>query len=144
MGETQVYFVGEKITVQTMLGRGDQIISRLPDGRVALFDQSNIYRDKMAPDQSVDCIIVAVKENYVILDPINEPKIIEHEETEEPEEPEHPEYVEEAYVDEITKDLEKMIKKAKKKNAEIVPRALLQIIQLQQLTIKLLKEQEYI
>ena len=132
MDELQKLFLGEKLTVRVLPGRGGKPIGRLQDGRVILFDQDNPYWSILAPGQSVECHVKVMSENYIIVDPIREPEaavIVHYPEKDFPD----------VDVDEITKDLEKMIKKVKGKNAEIVPRALLRIIQLQQLTIKILK-----
>ncbi|GAH21099.1 unnamed protein product [marine sediment metagenome] len=132
MGELQKLFIGEKLTVRVLPGRGGKPIGRLQDGRVILFDQDNPYWSILAPGQSVECHVIVISENYIIVDPISEPEaaVIVH-------------YPEEDFpdidVDDIVKDLEKMMKKVKGKNAEIVPRALLRIIQLEQLIIKILK-----
>ena len=41
--------LGNKITVRVMAGRADQVISRLPNGLVVLFDQNSPYFDLLAP-----------------------------------------------------------------------------------------------
>ncbi|GAH83751.1 unnamed protein product [marine sediment metagenome] len=133
MGELQKLFLGEKLTVRVLPGRGGKPIGRLQDGRVILFDQDNPYWSILAPGQSVECHVKVMSENYIIVDPISEPEaaVIVHY----PEEEDFPDID----MKPIIKDLEKMIKKVKGKNAEIVPRALLRIIQLEQLIIKILK-----
>jgi len=133
MEELQKLGLGEKITVRVLPGRGGKPIGRLPDGRVILFDQENPYWSILAPGQSVECHVKVISEKYIIVDPIREPEaaVIVHYQKEE----EFPD----VDVNDITKDLEKMMKKAKSKNAAIVPKALLRIIQLEQLIIKILK-----
>jgi len=132
MGDFQKLGLGEKITVRTLPGRGGKPIGRLPDGRVILFDQDSPYFNMLAPGQSVESHVIVISENYVIVRPIREPEeaVIVH-------------YPEEDFpeidVDEITKDLEKMMKKVKGKNAEVIPKALLRVIRLEQLIIKILK-----
>ena len=133
MDELQKLFLGEKLTVRVLPGRGGKPIGRLQDGRVILFDQDNPYWSILAPGQSVECHVKVISENYIIVDPIREPEaavIVHYPEEDFPE----------VNMKPIIKDLEKMIKKVKGKNAEIVPRALLRIIQLEQLIIKILKE----
>ncbi|MBU0778038.1 hypothetical protein KKF82_07250 [Patescibacteria group bacterium] len=132
MGELQKLGLGEKITVKTLPGRGGKPIGRLPDGRVILFDQNSPYFDMLATGQSVECHVIVISENYVIVSPIREPEeaVIVH-------------YLEDDFpevdVDDIIKDLEKMIKNVKGKNAEVIPKALLHVIRLEQLIIKILK-----
>ena len=117
--------LGDKITIRTMQGRQNQIIGRLPDGRVALFDSNSPHFDLLAPGQSVECHIIHIRENYVILSPISKPEVIERV------------YVPQVPVDDIVEDLEELIEKVDG-NAQVIPRALLRIIQLQQLQIKIL------
>jgi len=126
MVEFQKLGLGEKITVRTLPGRGGKPIGRLPDGRVILFDQNSPYFSMLAPGQSVEGNVKVISENYVIVSPIREPEetVIVH--------------FPEVDVDDIVKDLEKMIKKASG-NAEVIPKALLRVIQLEQLIIKILK-----
>ena len=117
--------LGNKITVQVMAGRADQVISRLPNGLVVLFDQNSPYFDLLAPGQSVECHIIYIRENYVIVSPISEPVEMEIV------------HLPQVQTDDIIEDLEKLIEKVEG-NAEVIPRALLRIIQLQQLMIKIL------
>ena len=126
MAENQDLALGDRITVHTIRGRGGTIISRLHDGRIILFDQNSQYFDVLAPGQVVDCHVVNVRENYVIVSPISEPEEIEIS------------YIPELEVDVIVEDLEKLIEDVSG-NAEIIPRALLRVIQLEQLIIKILK-----
>ena len=131
MSELQQLHVGEKITVRTLPGRDGKPIGRLSDGCVILFDQDNPYVSMLAPEQSVECEVIVISEKYVIVKPLSAPKkdtVIVH-------------YPEEDFPDvdvrTIVKDLEKMIKKVKGKNAEVIPRALLHVIRLQQHSIRL-------
>jgi hypothetical protein len=126
MVEKKDFALGDRITVHTIHGRGGTIISRLHDGRIILFDQNSQYFDLLAPGQTVECHIVNVKENYIIVSPIHEPEEIEIS------------YVPELEIDVIVEDLEKLIEDVSG-NAEIIPRALLRIIRLEQLIIKILK-----
>jgi len=118
--------LGDRIAVHTIPGRGDTIISRLQDGRIILFDQNSQYFELLAPGQIVECHVVNVKENYVIVSPISEPEEISSS------------YIPELEVDVIIEDLEKLIENVSG-NAEIIPRALLRVIRLEQLIIKILK-----
>jgi len=122
----EVLGLGDRITVHTIPGRSNTVISRLQDGRIVLFDQNSQYFELLAPGQIVECHVVNVKENYVIVSPISEPEEIQIS------------YVPELEVDVIVEDLEKLIENVKG-NAEVIPRALLRIIRLEQLIIKILK-----
>jgi len=118
--------LGDRITVHTISGRGNTVISRLQDGRIILFDQNSQYFDLLGPGQIVECHIVNIKENYVIVSPISEPEEIQIS------------YIPELEVDTIVVELEKLIEDVSG-NAEVIPRALLRIIRLEQLIIKILK-----
>ena len=131
MDELQKLVLGDKITVRVVPGRGDKPIGHLQDGRVILFDQESPYFSLLAPGQSVECHVIVISEKYVIVAPIREPEaavVLHYPEEDFPE----------VDVDEITKDLEKLIKKLSG-NAEVIPRALLHIIRLQQFIIKVLR-----
>lgn len=118
MARIQKLVLGDKITVQTMSGRGDTVIGHLPDGRVVLFDQKSQYFNLLAPGQSVECHIIFVHENYVIVNPISKPEEIEVV------------YIPtEVYVDDIIGELEKLIEQVSG-NAKVIPRALLKIIRI--------------
>ena len=122
----EILGLGDRITVHTISGRGGMVISRLQDGRIILFDQNSQYFNLLGPGQIVECHVVNVKENYVIVSPISKPEEIPIS------------YVPELEVDQIVEDLEKLIENVKG-NAEVIPRALLRIIRLEQLIIKILK-----
>jgi len=127
MDETLVTLgLGDRITVHTIPGRSNTVISRLQDGRIILFDQNSQYFEMLAPGQIVECHVVNVKENYVIVSPISEPEAIPIS------------YIPELEVDQIVVDLEKLIEDVSG-NAEVIPRALLRVIRLEQLIIKILK-----
>ena len=117
--------LGNKITVRVMEGRADQVISRLPTGLVVLFDQNSPYFDLLAPGQEVECHIIYIQENYIIVSPISEPVEIEVA------------YVADVPVDDIITDLDELIGKVSG-NAKVIPKALLRIIRLQQLQLKIL------
>jgi len=133
MARIQRLVLGDKINVQTMRGREDTVIGRLLDGRVVLFDQKSQFFNLLAPGQSVECHIIFIQENYVIVNPISEPEeISEAEEIEFVHIPELPE----VYVDDIVEELEKLIEKVSG-NAKVIPRALLKVIRLEQKVIRL-------
>ena len=116
--------LGNKITVRVMAGRADQVISRLPTGLVVLFDQNSQYFDLLAPGQEVECHIIYIQENYIIVSPISEPVEIEIVHIPDP-------------MEDIIEDLEKLIENVSG-NAKVIPKALLRIIRLQQLQLKIL------
>ena len=138
MDELQQLRLGDKITVRIMPGRDGKPIGRLSDGCIILFNQDNPYFKMLAPGQSVECHVTVISEKYIIVNPISTPEaaVIVH-------------YPEEDFpdidVDDIVKDLEKMIKKLSKKsgNAKVIPKALLHVIRLEQLIIKILKSKPY-
>ena len=80
--DTKKLFLGDRITVQTFRGFKGNIIGRLPDGRMVLFNRDSPYRSMLALGQSVDCSVSHVAERYIIVDPIREPKFIEREKEE--------------------------------------------------------------
>lgn len=118
--------LGDRITVHTIRGKGDTVIGRLQDGRVILFDQNSQFFDMLAPDQSIECHVINIKENYVIVNPIGKPEAIPIS------------YVPELEVDGLVEDLEKMIKNVSG-NAKVITQALLRVIRLEQIIIKILK-----
>lgn len=127
MDETlETIALGDRITVHTIPGRSKTVISRLQDGRIILFDQNSQYFELLAPGQIVECHVVNVQENYVIVSPIREPEEIPIS------------YIPELEVDTIVEELEKLIESVSG-NAEVIPRALLRVIRLEQLIIKILK-----
>jgi len=134
MSELQQLRLGDKITVQTLPGRDGKPIGRLSDGCIILFNQDNPYFQMLAPGQSVECHVTVISEKYIIVNPISkpEPAVIEY----------YPEDdFPEVDVDDIVKDLEKMVKKlsGKSGNAKVIPKALLHVIRLEQLIIKILR-----
>jgi len=122
--------LGDEITVRTMRGRDNTVIGRMPDGIIILFDKKSQYFNLLAPGQSVEGRVIYIHESFVIVDPISEP--------------EETEFVhnQEVYVDDIVDELEKMIEKVSG-NAKVIPRALLKLIRLQQLTIRILTGEAY-
>jgi len=117
--------LGNKITVRVMAGRADQVISRLPTGLVVLFDQNSPYFDMLTPGQEVECHIIYIQENYVIVSPISEPVEIEIV------------HIPGVPIDDVIADLEELIENVSG-NAKVIPNALLRIIRLQQLQLKIL------
>jgi len=129
MEESKKYVLGEVLTVRTVPGRDGKPIARLPDGRVVLFDQNSEFFDKLAISQSVEGHVIVISESYVILKPSKEPEKFEplayvH----------YPDFE----VDDIVQELETLIETVSG-NAEVISRALLRIIQLNQLQIRILK-----
>ena len=118
--------LGDRFTVHTFRGRGETIISRLQDGRIILFDQNSQFFSLLAPGQIVECQVVSIHENFVIVGPLREPEEIAIT------------YIPELEVDTVVEELEKLIKGVSK-NAKVIPRALLRIIRLQHLIIKILR-----
>lgn len=118
--------LGDRITVHTIPGRANTVISRLQDGRIILFDQNSQHFSLLAPGQIVECHVVNIKENYVIVSPISIPEEIPLSS------------IPELEVDTVVEELEKLIKGVSK-NAKVIPRALLRVIRLQHLIIKILK-----
>jgi hypothetical protein len=140
MDESVKIGLGEQITVQTLPGRGGKPIGRLQDGRVILFDQKSPYFNTLALGQSVECKVIAISENYVIVSPTREPELVEVEPDQEPYTDEIMEELERLSgkkFNEVMDDLEKMIGRVPK-NAKTIPRALIHIIRLQQLIIRIL------
>ena len=127
MDETlETLSLGDRITVHTIPGRANTVISRLQDGRIILFDQNSQHFSLLALGQIVECHVVNVKENYVIVSPISKPEEIPISS------------IPELEVDDVVEELEKLIKGVSK-NAKVIPRALLRVIRLEHLIIKILK-----
>lgn len=126
MDEQRRLFLGEELTVCTLPGRDGRPIGRLPDGRIVLFDQNSPYFEMLAPGMSVVGKLIIISENYVILQPTSEPEKIAMI---------HYPAIE---GDDIIYDLEELVENVSG-NAEVIPRALLHIIQLDQLIIRLLR-----
>lgn len=124
--------LGDSITVHTLPGRDETIIGRMQDGRIILFDQHSEFFSQLGLDQTVDCHVVALKDSFVVVSPFRKPKAV----TEPEAKPISP--VPELEEDTIVVELEKLIESVSG-NAEVIPRALLRVIQLEQLIIKILK-----
>ncbi len=124
--------LGDRITVHTISGRDETIIGRMQDGRIILFDQNSQFFSQLAPGQVVECHILALKDSFVVVSPFSDPTAV----TELEAIPISP--IPELEEDTIVLELEKLIENVSG-NAKVIARAILRVIQLQQLTIKLLK-----
>ena len=129
MDEYQTLVLGEQLTVRTVPGREGKPIARLPDGRVVLFDRNNEFFEMLDSSQSVEGRVIVISESYVILAPSKAPEPLEEVGLV---------YYKEIDMDDIVEDLEKLVEKVSG-NAEVIPRALLRILQLNQLIIGILK-----
>ncbi len=127
-GDTKNVVFGDRITVQTFRGFKGNIIGKLPDGRMVLFNRDSPYISMLAPDQSVDCSVNHVAEKYVIVDPIREPKLLERENTIEVE-PVEREETTEIEEDRRFKNLRRLSEEGKWETA-IFARALIHIIEI--------------
>jgi len=123
--------LGEEIQVRTLLGRDKNIVGRLPDGRVILFGKDNPYLHLLRENQTVDCHVVFIHENYIIVEPTGDPsplpdseQVVEDEVQEELSLEEFPE--EPALIDELER-----ISVQGYGDTAIIAKALLQIIRLQ-------------
>ena len=72
MNKTEVN-LGEEIQVRTLLGRDKNIVGRLPDGRIILFGRDNPYLHLLRENQLVNCHVTFIHENYIIVEPIDDP-----------------------------------------------------------------------
>jgi len=63
---------GEEITVVAMPGKkGHPLpISRLPNGKIVLFEERDPFSYRIKPGDVVDCVIKIVKPSYIIVRPI--------------------------------------------------------------------------
>ena len=126
--------MGKIFTLKTFIGERGNVVGRLPDGRIVLF--SKPWDELMEPDQVVDVRVVNIAHNYIIVEPTNEPPAREEREVEEIPE-----------VDEIL-DIEdsSLLKKLERISEEgygdtaIIAEGLLQIIRLQNIMVRLLRE----
>ncbi len=123
--------LGEEIQVRTLLGRDSNIVGRLSDGRVILFGRDNPYLHLLRENQLVNCHVTFIHENYIIVEPIDDPspipdseQVVEDEVQEELSLEEVPE--EPALIDELER-----ISVQGYGDTAIIGKALLQIIRLQ-------------
>lgn len=68
--------LGDEIQVRTFLGRDGNVVGRLPDGRIILFGKDSPYLDVLRENQLVDCHVIFVHENYIIVEPMRAPSPI--------------------------------------------------------------------
>ena len=131
MSDEQKLTLGEILTVRTVPGREGKPIARLPDGRVVLFDKNSEYYDKLDANMNVEGHVIVISENYVIINPTKEPEVVE---------PVMYTHYPEIVVDDIVEELEELIESVSG-NAEVIPKALLRVLQLQQLIVRILKKE---
>jgi hypothetical protein len=144
MAKTKELSIGEKLTVYTVPGREGKAISRHQDGRVILFDQNSQYSKLITPYQSVECQVVIMQEKFIIVSPIKAPVKAEAPpvpEVKKEDEGEDLDDILEEFEkidsDRVLDDLEKLMARANK-NSKAIPRALINIIGLQRLTLRIL------
>ena len=118
------------MTVRTVAGREGKPIARLENGQVVLFDQKNEYYDMLVPGMTVEGHIIVLTENYLIIAPTKKPELAE---------PVVYTHYPEIVVDDIIEELEELIETVSG-NAEVIPKALLRILKLQQLIIRILTD----
>jgi len=120
-----------------------RVIGRHQDGRIILFDQNSQYSKLITPYQSVECHVVFIQEKFIIVSPIKEPikaealpvPGVKEEEGEDLDD--ILEELEKIDADRVLDDLEKLMARANK-NSRAIPRALINIIGLQRLTLRIL------
>ncbi len=66
--------IGEVMRVRTFMGREGNIVGRLPDGRIILFNKESPYLDLIEPGEIVEAKVAYVAKNYIIVDPLAPPK----------------------------------------------------------------------
>ena len=118
------------MTVRTIPGREGKPIARMDDGRIVLFDQDSEYYSMLVPGMTVEGRIKVMSESYIIIAPTKKPELAE---------PVMYTHYPEIVVDDIVEELEELIKTVSG-NAEVIPKALLRILQLQQLIIRILTD----
>lgn len=128
--EARKLTLGELLTVRTVPGREGKPIARMDDGRVVLFDQNNEYFDMLAPGMTVEGHVIVITESYLIISPTKKPEVVE---------PVAYVHYPEIDVDDIVYELEELIENVDG-NAEIIPKALLRVLKLQQLTLRILSD----
>lgn len=128
--EEQKLTLGEVLTVRTVPGREGKPIARMDSGRIVLFDQESEFFDMLVPGMTVEGRIVALTESYIIISPTKKPELGES-----------IAYVHYPEIDvtDIQDELKELVKSVKG-NAKIIPRALLRVLKLQQLTLRILSD----
>ncbi len=131
MEEPRKYFLGEILTVRTIPGREGKPIARMEDGRIVLFDQESEFYDMLVPGMTVEGRIKVMSESYIIIAPTKEPELGPN-----------IAYVHYPEIDtsDIQEDLKDLVKTVKG-NAKVIPNALLRILRLQQLTLRILRDE---
>ncbi len=131
MEEERKLTLGELLTVRTVPGREGKPIARMDDGRIVLFDQKSEYYDMLAPGQTVEGHVIVLTESYLIIAPTKKPELGEN-----------IVYVHYPEIDisDIQEDLKDLVKTVKG-NAKIIPNALLRVLKLQQLILRILKDE---
>jgi len=66
--------IGETITVQSFMGRAGNVVGRLADGRIILFNKESPHLGYIEPGALVDAKVVYVAKNYIIVDPVAPPE----------------------------------------------------------------------
>jgi len=66
--------IGQAMTVQTFMGREGNVVGRLIDGRIILFNKENPDLSQIGPGELVQVKVVYVAKNYIIVDPVGLPK----------------------------------------------------------------------
>ena len=129
--EEQKLTLGEILKVRTVPGREGKPIARLPDGRVVLFDKNSEYYERLDANMDVEGHVIVISENYVIINPTKEPKVVE---------PVRYTHYPEIVVDDIIEELEELIDSVSG-NASVIPKALIRVLRLQQLIFRILTEE---
>ena len=123
--------LGELLTVRTVPGREGKPIARMDDGRIVLFDQKSEYFDMLVPGMTVEGHVIVLTESYLIIAPTKKPEAVE---------PVVYVHYPEIDVADIVTELEEMIESVSG-NAEVIPKALLRILRLEQLILRILNEE---
>lgn len=66
--------IGEVLRVRTFMGREGNVVGRLSDGRIILFNKESPYINLIEPGELVEVKVVYVAQNYIIVDPLAPPK----------------------------------------------------------------------
>jgi len=66
--------IGQTITVRAFMGRAGNVVGRLADGRIILFNKESQHLANIEPGTLIDARVVYVAKNYIIVDPIATPE----------------------------------------------------------------------
>jgi len=66
--------IGQTITVRAFMGRAGNVVGRLADGRIILFNKESPHLAHIEPGILIDTKVVYVAKNYIIVDPIATPE----------------------------------------------------------------------